>query len=177
MVCGEWEGAWGGGWHVSLCKSKITQKSKNNNKNWRIWVSIPVHSPCTAGALLSPHNTLWYYKQIWFWNIRVPLYKARNNKNKKAGESGYRSQYLLHAKQTLLYKAKKKKKQQKLENLGIDPSTSCMLSRRSTIWANSPHSTIWHYKQIWFSTLYQWYIRIWYRIIKLFYYFSIFFAI
>ena len=25
-----------------------------------------------------------------------------------------------------------------LENLGIDPSTSCMLSRRSTIWANSP---------------------------------------
>ena len=26
----------------------------------------------------------------------------------------------------------------KLENLGIDPSTSCMLSRRSTIWANSP---------------------------------------
>ena len=25
-----------------------------------------------------------------------------------------------------------------MENLGIDPSTSCMLSRRSTIWANSP---------------------------------------
>ena len=28
--------------------------------------------------------------------------------------------------------------QKGLENLGIDPSTSCMLSRRSTIWANSP---------------------------------------
>ena len=25
-----------------------------------------------------------------------------------------------------------------VESLGIDPSTSCMLSRRSTIWANSP---------------------------------------
>ena len=31
------------------------------------------------------------------------------------------------------------KEEKKMENLGIDPSTSRMQSGRSTIWANPPH--------------------------------------
>ena len=41
------------------------------------------------------------------------------------------------------------KRKKRLENPGIDPGTSHMLSERSTIWANSPHAPwINHYQNI-----------------------------
>ena len=48
---------------------------------------------------------------------------------------------------TEFYKHIQFKKKEKMENLGIDPSTSRMLSGRSTIWANPPtRNTSMHYK-------------------------------
>ena len=48
----------------------------------------------------------------------------------KSGAAGYQSQYLSHAKRVLYHLSYRGKKWQKVELLGIDPSTSRMLSER-----------------------------------------------
>ena len=42
-------------------------------------------------------------------------------------------------------------KKKKMEQAGIDPAASCMLSKRSTIWATIPFNILWKYKIIKFK--------------------------
>ena len=91
--------------HTLQCDgiSYLILEHKNNTKERKTgesgWVLIPARPACKADSLpskLIPHTSkcAWWYEQVCFWNTSIAI---------KPTESGYQSQYFLHAKLVFHY--------------------------------------------------------------------------